>query len=94
MERERNFSRKYGITIAQYNEILKLQNNVCAICGEEERSIDGRTGSKKKLAVDHCHDTKKVRSLLCWRCNGTIGKVEENIELLKKMIVYLEKHNA
>ena len=94
MERARNFQRKYGLTIDQYNEKLKNQNEVCAICGEKETSVDPKTSGARRLAVDHCHDTNKIRSLLCWRCNATIGKVKEDVELLKKMIAYLEFHNV
>lgn len=94
MENERNLKRKYGITVKEYNELLEKQNFVCAICENGETTVDGKTASKRKLAVDHCHKTNKIRKLLCWRCNVVIGKVEENIELLQKMINYLTKHNG
>lgn len=92
LERERNLIRKYGITTEQYNNKLNEQNSVCAIC-ENVESSRSRTGGHKKLAVDHCHNSLKIRGLLCWRCNGTIGKVEDNIELMQKMIDYIRKHN-
>lgn len=92
MESDRNINRRYGISRAQYDELLKLQNDGCAICGQRETSFDPRAGTVKKLAVDHCHKTNKIRGLLCWRCNGTIGKLEDDIELLDKMRAYLVKH--
>ncbi len=92
MESERNLKRKYNLTKEQYNEKLKLQNFVCAICEQPETSYDARTGSNRNLAVDHCHNSNQIRELLCWRCNGTLGKIEDNIELLQKMIDYLNKH--
>lgn len=94
MERERNFKRKYGITIEEYNKLLEKQNYVCEICKNKETSVDGKNGSKRKLAVDHCHNSNKIRGLLCWRCNSMIGRLNEDVTLLKKMIVYLEKHNG
>lgn len=94
MERERNYKRSYGITLEEYNQKAKLQNFICAICGEPETAVDGKTGSLKRLAVDHCHNSNKIRELLCWRCNGTLGKINDNIELLNKMIKYLEKHKG
>lgn len=94
MESDRNIKRKYNLTREEYNTKLKNQNFACSICGEKEVSIDARTGTIKGLAVDHCHTTNKIRDLLCWRCNSVIGKVNESVELLKKMIVYLEKHNG
>lgn len=92
MDRARNYKRFYGITIKEYEEKFKNQNGKCAICGNEETSVDGKTGSLKRLAVDHCHTSKGIRELLCWRCNGTLGKVDDNIELLQEMINYLIKH--
>lgn len=94
MESDRNIKRRFGLTREQYNEILKSQNFSCAICENKETSVDPRTGTVKSLAVDHDHTTEKVRGLLCWRCNGTIGKVEENLELFDKMKSYLIKHTA
>lgn len=92
MERDRGYSRKFGVTREWYEQRLASQNFVCAVCEQPERSFDPRVGSVKNLAIDHCHTTGKIRDLLCWRCNGTIGKVEESTELLGKMIDYLNKH--
>ena len=51
----------YGITAADYDELLKLQGGKCAICRRRPKS--------KRLAVDHSHKTGEVRGLLCSRCN-------------------------
>lgn len=92
MDRERNFKRYYGMTVDKYEEMLEKQNFVCEICKEKETSIDYKTGALRKLSVDHCHTTNKIRDLLCWRCNSVIGRVNEDIDLLSKMIAYLKKH--
>lgn len=92
MESDRNIKRVFGLTRDSYNDLLKEQDGVCAICRKPETAIDGKTGTLKKLAVDHCHNSKKIRELLCWRCNGTLGKVNDNVELLQAMIDYLNKH--
>lgn len=94
MESDRNLKRTYGLSRKEYNEILKSQNNGCAICGEKETSIEVKTGTTRSLAVDHCHNSQKIRGLLCWRCNGTLGKINDNVELLQSMINYLLKHNG
>lgn len=91
MERDRNIKRKFNLTREQYEEKAKSQNYVCAICKEPETATSN-SGSIKGLAVDHCHTTNKVRDLLCWRCNGTLGKVDDSIELLQAHIDYLIKH--
>lgn len=83
----------YGIRPEQYYERLKEQNFVCAICDEPETSLFWNNPDKvKKLAVDHSHETGKIRGLLCWRCNSILGRVGEDVNLIGKMITYLEKH--
>lgn len=94
IERKRMLVRKYGITVEQYDELTAAQNGKCAICAEPETSVDGKTGSLRSLAVDHCHQSGKVRGLLCSRCNTTIGKIEESPQLLRAMFDYLHKHSA
>ena len=76
----------YGLTNEQYNEKLASQNNVCAICGKPETS---KTKSLRPLCVDHNHDTKKVRGLLCRSCNLILGFSYESIENLQNAINYL-----
>ena len=63
---------RYGITLAEYDALLAAQHGVCAICGEPPSNNPKHWGGKK-LAVDHCHDTGKVRGLLCNGCNTAIG---------------------
>ena len=64
--RDYHLQRKFGITLAEYDELLAIQGGGCAICGSECRS--GRS-----LAVDHCHETGRVRGLLCNSCNRGLG---------------------
>lgn len=78
-----NLKRNYGITKADYNHFLKIQNNQCAICKVEFINI--------KICVDHCHDTKKVRGLLCHNCNVGIGNLRHNSEFLRKAALYCEE---
>jgi hypothetical protein len=86
-QRSRNteYRRKYGINLEQYDEMLKSQQGVCAICN---KSCD--TGMN--LAVDHCHETNKVRGLLCKNCNTAIGLLKENVENMNKAINYIKFH--
>ena len=82
--------RKYGITTNQYNQILELQNGVCAICGNLETTIKNNQSQKIcSLAVDHDHKTGKVRGLLCSNCNKAIGFLKENIDSFYSAIKYL-----
>lgn len=84
--------RSYKIDPREYAKLLKEQNFVCAICEQPETSLFHKNGKVKQLSVDHSHKTNKVRGLLCWRCNSFLGRVEENTEILQRMIDYLIKH--
>lgn len=83
-----NFLKKtYGVTLEWYEEQLAKQEGLCAICGKPETVII--CGKQISLAVDHCHDTGKVRGLLCKTCNTVIGTFNHDINLLNKAIKYL-----
>lgn len=47
-------------------------------------------GDAHQYLLDHCHDSLKVRGLLCNRCNTTLGLVNDDVSTLKKMIDYLK----
>lgn len=77
--------KKYGLSPDQYYELLKSQGNVCAICKKPEPN----THQYKRLAVDHCHVTNKVRGLLCSHCNTGLGKFRHSKWLLITAATYL-----
>lgn len=77
--------RDYGITIIEYNKLFIKQEGMCAICEKHQKDI------KRRLCVDHCHKTGKVRGLLCGRCNTAAGLLDESTGIMKKMIEYLKK---
>jgi hypothetical protein len=83
--RERKLKSRYGITIEEYNHLLKKQRGRCAIC---KLSEDEHTNS---LAVDHCHSTGKVRGLLCTSCNVALGHFKDKPLLMYKAVLYLHK---
>jgi hypothetical protein len=78
---------KYDLTVDQYNNMLTEQVGVCKICGQPETSVS--RGALRSLSVDHCHDTGKVRGLLCYRCNTSIGRMNDDPDLLQKAVDYL-----
>lgn len=81
--------KNYGITIEQYEEMLKVQDYSCKMCKQAETIL---TYNKlKNLSVDHCHTTGQVRGLLCSKCNCLIGYAKESIELLQEAINYLKE---
>jgi hypothetical protein len=88
LERQRALKR-FGITPEQYEGLLAVQGGVCAICDEPDRSID-----KPRLAVDHDHETKDVRGLLCVSCNRGLGFFRDNPDILVKAVEYLRQPSA
>ena len=84
-QRGYNIFNKYGITEGEYNKMLSQQNNKCAICGSSEI----KRKEAKYFNIDHCHSTGKVRGLLCHDCNIILGKLNDDIEMCKKIITYL-----
>ena len=77
-----NSLNKFGIDADEYNRLLVLQGNGCAICGNKCKT-------NKRLAVDHCHATGKVRGLLCAGCNTALGQFNDDTDMLNKAIEYL-----
>ena len=80
--------RNYGLTPEQFDQLLKAQNNACAIC---ERPFVGirRGKGQNPPCVDHCHATERVRGLLCGHCNTALGQMDDNPERLQRAIEYL-----
>lgn len=66
IDRKRKLKYKYGITLEDYNRMFNEQEGKCFICH-----------LNKKLVIDHCHKTGKVRKLLCHGCNIILGKIEK-----------------
>jgi hypothetical protein len=81
----------YGVDLNWYNAQFEKQNHVCAICNEPETAIIH--GKKISLAVDHCHNTGKVRGLLCRACNNAIGAFKHDKYIIQQAIKYLEDSN-
>ena len=87
-DRKKKLRTKYNMTVEQYDSILKEQNNCCKICSTHESEFN------KRLAVDHCHTTGKIRGLLCMACNILLGKAKDNINTLNNAIDYLNNNNS
>ena len=82
--RNSNYKRTYGISLDDYNSILTKQNFKCVLCGRHTSEVS------RGLHVDHCHETGKVRGLLCLGCNAGLGMLGDNVEGLEKAIKYLK----
>ena len=78
-----NLMSKYGITINDYDNMRIEQNYRCKICDIHEDDLT------KGLVTDHCHTTKRVRGLLCTKCNVALGLFKDNKDSLINAIEYL-----
>lgn len=74
------FKRRYGISLDELERMKVEQEHKCLGCG-----------LIKPLCVDHCHITGEIRGLLCRQCNAAIGLAQENVQILKNLVRYLEQ---
>ena len=86
-----HIKRNYGISYEEYEAIRSKQGGKCAICGNESNN-NSRTYDR--LFVDHCHETGKVRGLLCSSCNHALGLMKDDTKLLKLAIDYLNENHT
>lgn len=76
---------KYGMTLSDFDAMLARQGGCCKCCG-------GATPKDRNgWQVDHCHNTGRVRGILCARCNHAIGHAGDSVETLQAMIEYLRQ---
>ena len=83
--KERSKVKSYDISAIEYLKMRSEQNCKCKICGKTEKE------NGKKLAIDHCHKTNKVRGLLCSFCNKGIGFLMDDVNILEEAIKYLNE---
>lgn len=74
---------KYGLTSEEYELMLEKQEYRCAVCRCTE---NGRTWH-----IDHCHNTQLVRGILCDNCNRGLGHLKDDLEIVRRLVTYLEK---
>ena len=87
--RDAHLRRVYGISLEQYNELLQKQNGVCALCCEPE-TVKQSGKRPNSLAVDHCHETSKIRGLLCKRCNTSVEVFVGHPERIERLVNYFD----
>lgn len=89
--REANLRKSYGLTLEEYTRMYDAQQGRCAICNvPEELTKSVNKTKQKRLHVDHCHKTGKVRGLLCTCCNNVLGRANDDINILLQAIEYLK----
>jgi hypothetical protein len=74
----------YGLTEAQFDEMVIRQEGRCGSCSAELRN----------LQIDHDHVVGYNRGLLCQKCNTGGGKLGDSIEGVEAFLKYLRAAKA
>jgi hypothetical protein len=77
---------RYGLEFAQVAELLKLQDDGCAIC-----AVPLNLEISKSCHIDHCHASKKIRGVLCSSCNRALGLFRDSVQVLENAVSYLKE---
>ncbi|KIA60243.1 hypothetical protein FG87_38135 [Nocardia vulneris] len=81
---ERHINETYGLTPQEYWALYEAQEGKCYICGRP------RAKDRKKLSVDHCHTTGRIRGLLDQQCNrDVLGHFRDDIAAFERGKEYL-----
>lgn len=88
--RKHRIKKVFGLSVKEYDDLkcklLLEQNGRCKVCGRHESELT------QKLQLDHNHETKQIRGLLCIRCNTRLAYFED-IEFVTNAKVYLSEYN-
>ncbi|WP_460073240.1 endonuclease VII domain-containing protein [Streptomyces sp. YKOK-I1] len=77
--RQDHLKRQYGITEAERDELVASQGGVCCICL-----------AAPPEHVDHCHETGRVRGVLCFSCNAALGQFKDRPDAIRRAAAYVE----
>ncbi len=91
---EQHLKYKYKTTLETFFQIIEEQAGKCAICCEELPDLMVYEQRRRGYAVDHNHETGKVRGLLCISCNSVLGLSKDNPDVLRRAARYLEERGS
>jgi endogenous inhibitor of DNA gyrase (YacG/DUF329 family) len=90
MGRVQKLKSTYGMTLEDYDALVKKQEGLCPICQKPLPTIEEENG--KHPPVDHNHVTGKPCGVLHNKCNRALGFLQDSSELCRKAAEYLERH--
>ncbi|MFG2599741.1 endonuclease VII domain-containing protein [Streptomyces sp. NPDC048462] len=73
------FRRKYGLAPAELDALIAAQQGTCCICLAASAEH-----------VDHCHETGRVRGVLCFSCNAALGQLKDRPDAIRRAAAYVE----
>jgi len=77
----------YGLSVDEYKQMYSEANGKCQVCNISEDKLN------KRLSVDHCHTTGKVRGLLCSKCNTALGQLDDDLNKISALYSYLQERS-
>lgn len=80
--------KKYGMTPTLYDEMFLSQGNSCGACSTTQPT------HKHRFGIDHNHDTGEVRGILCGKCNSALGLLDDSVEKVKGLLMYIQKEGV
>ena len=73
---------KYAISSEEFDRLCQKQKHFCAVCLKQ-----------RPLCVDHCHETGKIRGLLCRSCNTGLGYFKDDFSTIVRAANYIGWRN-
>lgn len=89
-KRDPTIRRVRALRVRAYRYGMKPEELIEFLAG---KSCQG-CGSTEPLSIDHCHDTGRIRGVLCVRCNTMLGNAKDNPEVLLNLVRYLASDAA
>lgn len=83
LNRKSRLKLAYGLTVEEWETMFEAQGRACKCCGSPDPK------ASNGWHVDHCHDSKRVRGILCQQCNIMLGCAADDPSILKKGAEYL-----
>lgn len=84
--------RDYGMTLDDYEQLLRRQARRCAVCDQPETVLTPKTGEPRRLAVDYDPIAKTVRGLVCRACSLLLWAMRDNPNILTALAAYLRRY--
>ncbi len=79
---------RYRMSLEDFEQLLEQQGRACAIC---QTSKPG--GRWNQFVVDHCHETGRVRGILCSRCNRGLGALGDTPAVIEQALNYVKERD-
>jgi hypothetical protein len=77
--------RNYGLTADEFDALMQDQGGRCASCEDDFGP------AAHDVHVDHCHQSGKVRGILCRHCNIALGHLRDDPVRILSLHTYIQR---